>query len=671
MARQGDLLLGVVEEGRQGRQGLQSLRLQSPLKWKDELVKLQSSGHRFYVLAICWDSLPEGLDGLVSAIECLRRHGLDPVAALEAPSGPSVSPDTLQLLSSHICRWVTRMSPCSPCLHGDHLSTGPSVATAGASAAARRRRWGMRSADTSEGISESPAAAFFGNVHATLRSHAAAQEVLQDAELGIMLHADWVEGAETASQDAQRLNRDAAERILQCQIGCILSPLFHGEYPSELGLPFTFSDAEQSLLARTSFVMLLHNHAGQVQVEVDSVLQKTRVHHVAASPSTLSKVLKWLSWHGYCPAYCPPVADHLGGLSGLHVVHVVRPLGSGRQAATLRAALLRAIELGVPLRGVWASEEEACDEAVQQIVFSPSRFDDASAPSVSTALFTHPSMELGQLGSLSWIDPASVLITLDFLELCICLGSRPDPQKLIPQITLARCRQPCRQPDLPQTPQTDVKQARTTSCRARDARWSALLDQVVAKSCWRHVRARTKEGNSTTTGSTSPPTSCSTSLSESAVTLFLQFRRLQRAEKPHEPKAEPEAEPEASTKCTKGMTSLSPWTPLASVSTAPRTETPSHCPTTTTTLEAVVQLSKAKPFRVTVGSEPSELERLMRRRIPADNVGAEVARLRALGEALQHRPKPPSLQAFTEESSPVAQPGPLDSAGVDWGHLGP
>ena len=342
----------------------------------------------------------------------------------------------------------------------------------------------------------------FDSLHNTLLAHAAAQEVLHhvpQSELGIMLRAEWLEGVEgvegAAGQAARSVNREAAERILQCQIGCILSPVFHGHYPAGLGLP-SFSAEEQSQLARTSFLMILHSHAGQVQVE-----QKAQVLHMPATPATLSRMMRWLSCHGYCPA----AANDMGGL------HIITTCGSShrQQQPAVLQVLGKAIHHGVPVRGYWAAEAEAYDIAQAY------RGSWVSDYSESAKLFSHP---LEALGSLEWMDPSSFFVTLEFLELCLCLGTWPAWPPDLSALAKSRLT-------FGLEPATDPA--------ARWDAWSALLDQVIAKSCWRHRNARQE---ATSLSLSSSMSTSAPSVSEIAVDLYIRIKRLSQ-EQPRKPPA--------------------------------------------------------------------------------------------------------------------------------------
>ena len=340
---------------------------------------------------------------------------------------------------------------------------------------------------------------FFLRVHKVLQAHALlAQELFREEgglqghgegiELGIMISADWME----AVAEPNAKSREAAEWILQSQIGSVLSPIFgdgDSGYPPGLGLADrSFSVCENASLRRTSFLMISHHFAGRVRFSEAS--QSSEVLHSAASPLTLSKVLRWLAWHGYVP----PLQGRLGGL------HVAAG-GTTNQAVTLRA-LHRACEKSVPLRGYWTSEVESPSPEVEE----------AFADVTKAALFAKPSTEMGQHGCLAWMDPKSVLVTLDFLELCACLNCRPDTQKLVSQINLLRRR----------LEQKSSRSESGSSWRIRDARWSSLLDEVIAKSCERRY------GSAHRVSDVRPSSASTPSISESAVEFFLQFRRQRR-----------------------------------------------------------------------------------------------------------------------------------------------
>ncbi|CAE7939799.1 KL [Symbiodinium sp. KB8] len=582
------LLLGVLPAE-------EVLRLQSgaaKLKWEAELAKLQSYGHRFYLLSIPWDALlqgveeegaPRALAALASAVESVRRHGLEPVACLPLDEA-ALAASHLETLRSSIRLWVTQVK----------LRPAGSEQELG-----RRRRWGTER-DT-HAVAETAAATekFFLRVHKVLQAHALlAQELFREEgglqghgegiELGIMISADWME----AVAEPNAKSREAAEWILQSQIGSVLSPIFgdgDSGYPPGLGLADrSFSVCENASLRRTSFLMISHHFAGRVRFSEAS--QSSEVLHSAASPLTLSKVLRWLAWHGYVP----PLQGRLGGL------HVAAG-GTTNQAVTLRA-LHRACEKSVPLRGYWTSEVESPSPEVEE----------AFADVTKAALFAKPSTEMGQHGCLAWMDPKSVLVTLDFLELCACLNCRPDTQKLVSQINLLRRR----------LEQKSSRSESGSSWRIRDARWSSLLDEVIAKSCERRY------GSAHRVSDVRPSSASTPSISESAVEFFLQFRR-QRRRAVH--REETAAQTEA----------------ISRTDALPATATP----TMKATLEAVVQLYK-------VGEEEPRLP---------ENVGSEVARVRALGEALQRKPRPPALDfqaSLTRGREGSADPCDLDHVRV-------
>ena len=376
-----------------------------------------------------------------------------------------------------------------------------------------RRRWGSDAAEIT-----APTEKFFLRVQKVLKGHALlAEELFREREseqrevgsepphappieLGIWISADWME-ADEASASTSSKNREAAEWILQSQIGSILSPIFgetqRPQRPQRLrpDPDLCLGRSEKGNLKKTSFLMISHHFAGRVRVSESQM----EVLHSSASPSTISKVLSWLSWHGYVP----PRQGRLGGL------HAVEPAGGiTNQTVTLRVRQ-RACEKSVPLRGYWTSEVES--RSPWQV-----REEALFASSAIAALFAQPSTEMGQHGCFSWMDPESVLVTLDFLDLCVCLNSRPDAQKLVSQISLVPRH----------SGQTEKQSAskKDSSWHIRDARWSSMLDQVIAKSCWRYVGyAQTQSARSVS--------SAVSSISESAVDFFLQFRRQNRRAK--------------------------------------------------------------------------------------------------------------------------------------------
>ncbi|CAE6972773.1 unnamed protein product [Symbiodinium sp. CCMP2592] len=564
------LLLGFLESE-------EVLRLPSGLaarftRWEAELVRLQSYGHRFYLLSISWDALLQGLDqeGLKSTVDCLKRHGLEPVAALALPdelseSEAALAASHLETIRSSIRLWVTQVK----------LRHAGSEQELG-----RRRRWGSER----DGIPDITATTecFFLRVQKVLQGHALlAQELFRergglgpgrgsDGELGIMISAEWIEAVSEASEAATAKNRQAAEWILQSQIGSILSPIFGEETPLTPDLCLCHS-SEKENLKKTSFLMISHHFAGRVRVSES----QTEVLHSSASPSTLAKVLSWLSWHGYVP----PRQGRLGGL------HAVEPAGGiTNQTATPRVPH-RACEKSVPLRGYWTGEVES--RSPWQV-----REEALIANFAKAALFAQPSTEMGQHGCFSWMDPESVLVTLDFLDLCVCLDSRPDAQKLVSQISLVPCHS------------GHKEKARKDSSWLRDARWSSLLDQVIAKSSRQYVEKNAETQSTESTVS---------SISESAVDFFLQFRRQKRRAEAAEPAISRIA-----------------------------ASTPDPTETMEATLEAVLQLCK-------VGEEPGPRPRF------ENFVASEVARVRALGEALQRQPRPPALESPASPSRATSQ----------------